>query len=209
LAVVEVDGQDLLASASDDETVRLWDPATGQEHHRMRVPTSALSIAAHGELLIVGLANGLVAVELGTRPQQATPKLFLAHASPDRPAARLLHDRLESAGFDVFLDEADLAIGDEWDRMLPTRQAEAAATIVLVSRHTELAHYERSEITRAVNLARRLGHRVLPIFLEPIEPKQVPYGLENIHSWTIGPDLTLETAARHLASQLGSLLPPS
>ncbi|MDS0148442.1 trypsin-like peptidase domain-containing protein, partial [Amycolatopsis sp. CM201R] len=35
VCAVRVDGRDLLASASDDETVRIWDPTTGTEVHRL------------------------------------------------------------------------------------------------------------------------------------------------------------------------------
>ncbi|MCB9388560.1 MAG: hypothetical protein H6512_02920 [Acidimicrobiia bacterium] len=88
--------------------------------------------------------------------------------------------------------------------MLPERQRGTAATVILVSKRTAKAHYERSEITRAINLARRLGHRLLPIFLEPLASDEIPYGLENIHSWTLSPDFTLADAARKLASELGT-----
>ena len=32
VCTVTVDGRDLLATGSDDQTVRLWDPATGRQH---------------------------------------------------------------------------------------------------------------------------------------------------------------------------------
>ena len=37
VCAVRVAGQDLLASAGDDVTVRIWDPVTGQIHALMRV----------------------------------------------------------------------------------------------------------------------------------------------------------------------------
>ena len=89
MCAVRVDGQDLLASAGSDGTVRLWDPATGDERRKLtghtgwvravcavRVDGQDLlasasddqtvrlwdpATAAH-EVLVVGLANRPVAV---------------------------------------------------------------------------------------------------------------------------------------------------
>ena len=63
VCAVEVDGRDLLASASKDRTVRIWDPTTGQ---RLR------QLTGHA-----GSVNGVCSVRVGDRD-------LLASASKDR-----------------------------------------------------------------------------------------------------------------------------
>jgi hypothetical protein len=60
---VSVGGRDLLASASHDRTVRLWDPATGAA---LTVPVHhhALACAATAGLLAIGLDAGLLVLDV-------------------------------------------------------------------------------------------------------------------------------------------------
>ena len=41
-------------------------------------------------------------------------KIFLAHASEDKPLVRELYSKLKSSGFDPWLDEFDLLPGQNW-----------------------------------------------------------------------------------------------
>jgi WD40 repeat protein len=61
---VEVGSRALLASASDDRTVRIWDPATGVCRQVIPVHHQALALVWARELLIVGLSDGLIALSL-------------------------------------------------------------------------------------------------------------------------------------------------
>jgi hypothetical protein len=64
LGPVTAGGRDLLASASRDATVRVWDPAAGT--WLLTIPTHhpALTAAGAGGLLAIGLAAGVLVVEL-------------------------------------------------------------------------------------------------------------------------------------------------
>ncbi|MDG4803771.1 AAA family ATPase [Micromonospora sp. WMMD980] len=64
LSLVRVDGRDLLASTSRDRTVRIWDPSTGRAVHTIPVYHPALSCCTVDGTLLVGLDQGLLALEI-------------------------------------------------------------------------------------------------------------------------------------------------
>jgi hypothetical protein len=112
---------------------------------------------------------------------------FIAYAGPDREAAAALHDLL-SPPFRVFLDRRSLLPGDDWASRLAAAQAGAAVTLVLISPRTDAAYYQREEIARALDLARREddAHRVVPILLDgPGRAVELPYGLRLRHGISV------------------------
>ena len=61
---VQVGGRQLLASASDDETVRVWDPVTGACTLTIPVHHSALAVVWVRGRLAVGLSVGILVADL-------------------------------------------------------------------------------------------------------------------------------------------------
>ena len=111
---------------------------------------------------------------------------FIAYASPDRRAAETLHDLLSTV-FRVFLDRRSLLPGDDWARRLSAAQDGAAVTLVLISPRTDAAYYQREEIARALDLARRedAPHRVVPVLLDaPGDPVDLPH--PQVHDHDVG-----------------------
>ena len=60
-------------------------------------------------------------------------RVFLCHASEDKPAIRALHSRLNELGFQPWLDEINLAPGIEWKRAIETAVRESHVILVCVS----------------------------------------------------------------------------
>lgn len=125
---------------------------------------------------------------------------FLAHAGPDKGAAETLFDHL-SPRSRVFLDSRCLMLGDDWDAALAAAQRRALISVVLISKNTAGAYYQREEVAAAIALARenRDRHRVVPLYLG-VDPEraEVPYGLRLKHGLSIGGSIDLTQAAARL-----------
>jgi len=71
-------------------------------------------------------------------PIAASQKLrvFLCHASADKPALRELYQQLRQDGFQPWLDEEELLPGQDWEPEI--RKAVRESDVVLVFRKTQL-----------------------------------------------------------------------
>lgn len=129
--------------------------------------------------------------------------VFIAHAGADTGVATDLHRRLTAAGHRVFLDRECLLPGDAWDEALPAAQRSSAITLVLVSRSTDGAWYQREEIAAAIAQARedRERHRVVPVYLDGALD-EVPYGLRRLH----GVLVTGDEGLGHVVARVDALL---
>ena len=105
--------------------------------------------------------------------------MCFGHPGGKIAVARRLADLLGARAVSVCLDERVLRPGDDWHRLLPRFQRESMVTVALVADGTADADYENSEIVRAIEQVRRLGHRFIPVHLAPdLDP---PYGTEQLH----------------------------
>jgi hypothetical protein len=109
---------------------------------------------------------------------------FLAYASADQRAAQELNWALEDLDRDVFLDAVDIQAGARWDENLEAALAQSRLIVVLVSKHTANAHYQRDEIARAIKQMRADPNRkvVVPVLLPGATAADVPYGLSVLQS---------------------------
>ncbi|ASW56194.1 trypsin-like peptidase domain-containing protein [Plantactinospora sp. KBS50] len=64
LSLVRIGGRELLASTSRDRTVRIWDPQTGRPVLTIPVYHPALACCTVGDTLLVGLDQGLLALQI-------------------------------------------------------------------------------------------------------------------------------------------------
>jgi len=87
-------------------------------------------------------------------------RVFLCHATGDKPAVRKLYQRLCAEGIDAWLDEEKLLPGQDWRLEIPKAVRESDAVIVCLS---------RGSITKA-------GY-VQPIFDAPLGPHQAQQSL--------------------------------
>jgi hypothetical protein len=67
-------------------------------------------------------------------PEPARPlRVFLCHASGDKPAVRALYRRLKADGVAAWLDEEDLYPGDDWQLKIPEAVHGADVVIICLS----------------------------------------------------------------------------
>jgi len=110
---------------------------------------------------------------------------FLAHAGRDTEPAKELRNLLHP-DIPVFLDAYDLALGDQWNVLLPNYQKQALATVAILSSSVDSAYYLREEIANAIAYQRNdeTRHRLIPVYIDglPKNPEDVPYGVRGIHA---------------------------
>jgi len=129
---------------------------------------------------------------------------FIAHAKDDADLARQLYHALQPDP--CALDQVTVGPGSEWQGTLADAQAASRVTVILLSRSVGSAYYLKEEIARAIDLMRREGHKVVPVFLDgfPKRSQDVPYGLYSLNgvdSRKLGP----RGVAEHLRSVLNSV----
>lgn len=78
---------------------------------------------------VVEQVSALVAAD----PQPREHDVYLCHASPDKPAARELHEALVSRGLDVWFDEARLVLGESQSMQMDRGIARSRVGVVLVT----------------------------------------------------------------------------
>jgi len=116
------------------------------------LPVSAVSASPLPPPPVPALtASPLPAASTGL-PRQL--KVFLCHASGDKPAVRDLYRRLRSDGIAPWLDEEDLLPGQDWPLEIPKAVRSSDAVIIcLSSRAITKAGYVQKEIKYALDVA--------------------------------------------------------
>jgi formylglycine-generating enzyme required for sulfatase activity len=97
-------------------------------------------------------------------------RVFLAHASEDKPAVRRLYQELKARGFEPWLDEEDLVGGQNWKVEIPKAIEGAGVFLACLSRHSiAKMGYVQNEFRLALNaLAQRPQEQIylIPVRLE-------------------------------------------
>lgn len=98
------------------------------------------------------------------------PAVFLSHSSRDKAFTRKLAERLVQAGVKVWLDEAELNIGDSLLMRISAAIEDTDFVAVVLSHSSVQSSWVQSELQMA--MTRELADsrvRVLPIVIEPCE----------------------------------------
>src|SRR5688500_6908409 len=90
--------------------------------------------------------------------------LFLSHHSADKPVVRRIAQRLEEAGFRIFLDEWELIPGELWQEQLEEALMTSRACVVLVGPQG-FARWHAVEMRAAFDLQVQQRSRVIPVLL--------------------------------------------
>lgn len=113
--------------------------------------------------------------DLGTRkdyfpPRRDRPSVFLSHSSKDKPFVRNLAERLETWGVRVWLDEAEINVGDSLTQKIGQALGDTDFVIAVLSRNSIDSQWVQRELQIAIQ--RELAERkvvVLPLLLESVE----------------------------------------
>jgi len=104
--------------------------------------------------------------------------VFISYSRPDGEFAHRLHDALEGAGKDVWVDFEDIAPASPWARVVTEAIGECDAFVFVISPDSVGSAQCQVELERAVSLRKR----IVPLHLRDTEVKSMPEPL-SAHNW--------------------------
>lgn len=108
-------------------------------------------------------------------------RLFLCHASDDKPAVRYLFKQLSKDGANVWFDEESLLPGQDWELEIHKAVRESDVIIVCLSRKAILkTGYVQKEIKTALDISDQQPEGTIYIIPVKLEDCEVP---ERIRRW--------------------------
>jgi CheY-like chemotaxis protein len=111
-----------------------------------------------------------------------TLRIFLCHASDDKPQVRELYQKLRTDQFKPWLDEEDLLPGQDWQREMPKAIRSADIVLVCLSRSSiTKAGYVQKEIKYALDVADMQPEGTIFLIPVKLEPCDVPERLSMLH----------------------------
>ncbi len=168
----------------------IWARAVGRDAEAHDYLTQALHLREAlgdqrgAEVIRTSLDNLRVAVPhdaVKTLEVSRRLRVFLCHASGDKPAVRALYRRLRADGIEPWLDEEDLLPGQDWQVEIPKAVRSSDVAIICLSRKsTTKTGYVQKEIRYALDVADEQPEGT--IFLIPLrlEDCEVP---ERLRRW--------------------------
>src|ERR1035441_3209429 len=121
------------------------------------------------------------------QPNHMPYDFFISYARPDREQAESLYQLL-AAESEVFVDHVEIEAGDLWQKKITTALQSSSVVVPVLSPNTKNAHFQISEILRAIDLARRDAkkHLLVPVLLDTVyDYDTVPLGLEPFQSLSV------------------------
>jgi len=104
--------------------------------------------------------------------KHARLRIFLCHSSKDKSTVRHLHHRLKAAGFDPWLDELELAPGQDWQVEIPFAVRVCDVIIVCLSKNSvNKEGYVQKEIKLALDVEEEKPEGT--IFIVPVKFEEV------------------------------------
>jgi outer membrane protein assembly factor BamD (BamD/ComL family) len=108
-------------------------------------------------------------------------KVFLCHASGDKPAVRALYQRLAAEGVDAWLDQEKLLPGQDWQVEIPRAVHDADVVVICLSKNSVTKEgYVQKEIKFALDLADEKPEGTIFLIPARLEDCAVP---ERLARW--------------------------
>ena len=109
-------------------------------------------------------------------------RVFLCHASGDKPAVRKLYDRLVTNGVDAWLDEKKLIPGQQWQIEIPKAVVNSDIVIVCLSSQSITKEgFVQKEIRLALDSADEKPDETIFIIPARLEDCNVPERIKRYH----------------------------
>ena len=109
-------------------------------------------------------------------------KVFLCHASENKPVVQGLYERLSVAGFDPWLDSHFLLPGHDWDLEIQKAMRDSDAVIVCLSQISVVKEgYVQKEIKYAQEIQKEKPEGTIFLIPMQLEECEVPFSLQDVH----------------------------
>lgn len=109
-------------------------------------------------------------------------RVFLCHASVDKTQAKDLHTELIKAGFNPWLDEANLLPGQDWALEIRRMLRNSGAVVVCMScRSVQKTGYVQKEIKLALDIADEQPEGAIFVIPARLDKCQIPDRLQKWH----------------------------
>jgi CHAT domain-containing protein len=109
-------------------------------------------------------------------------RIFLCHASEDKPSVRVLYDRLSVKNLRPWLDEFNLLPGQEWESEIPKAVRTSDVVVVCLSRASVVkTGYVQKEIRYALDVADKQPEGTIFVIPLKLEECEVPERLRRWH----------------------------
>jgi hypothetical protein len=110
-----------------------------------------------------------------------TLRVFLCHASGDKPKVRELYERLQTDDFDPWLDEENILPGQDWEHEIGKAvRSSHVVCVCLSSRSVTKTGYVQKEIKMALDVADLQPEGTIYIIPVKLEECEVP---DRLNSW--------------------------
>lgn len=110
-------------------------------------------------------------------------RVFLCHASADKPDVRVLYKRLISDGVDAWIDEEKLLPGQAWREVIPKEVRNSDIVIVCLSKHSVGKEgFVQKEIKEALDIADEKPEGTIFIIPARLDDCNVPNRLSS-YQW--------------------------
>lgn len=110
-------------------------------------------------------------------------KVFLCHASADKPKVRELYRYLKRRGIQPWLDAENLIPGHKWEEEIPKALDTSDAIVICLSKNSvDKEGYVQTEISFALNKALQIPEGRIFLIPARLEECEVPYGLKK-YQW--------------------------
>lgn len=115
-------------------------------------------------------------------PPKPTLKVFICHASEDKPKARDLYRQLVQDGYDAWLDEEKLLPGQDWQLEIMKAVRNSDVFVVLLShKAVSKTGYVQKEIVQALDYAQEQPEGTIFIVPVRLEDGPMPQRLNHLH----------------------------
>ena len=135
-------------------------------------------------------------------------RIFLCHASDDKPFVRALHLRLRADGLDTWLDEEDLVPGQTWEAEITKAVHSCIAVVVCLSaKSISKEGFVQKEIRIALDAADYKPEGTIFVIPARIDDCRVPDRLNRWHWVNLFADNGYDELVKAIRSRVSSLTP--